>query len=639
MFKKVSKLKQFGIFRDFTWSSDTPDFARLNLIYGWNKSGKTTFSRAFVACEKKTTEFKQYPTNGEFEIKTESGAISHSSCQNGTKQIRVFNRDFIEENVSFDPSDSSNPIVYVSEEDIESSKRLKELQGKVTTLEEKCESAQRDRQTSKKAEANFRISTARSIKDSVGSLDVYDKYRNYHKGNVETKIEEIGIENFSKLADDDFEKKRKFIGDDPQGKQSLFSQYDFFFSYDGKSLGSFTEVFCEVSILLKLKVVAETIDRFKDDPELNKWAQHGFKLHKTIDEKKKCLFCQNELSTGFLESLSKHFSSDYEKLQSDIKSFIASLERLKRDKVGEENLELYPDLQDKCKCHAMELNWIVSEIDTWTDEAVKTLKEKYENPLSEVSGPQSPQDLSALYDRKIDAINAVIKAHNAKVEDREQEVKHAKDELEKHQIAVAIEEQDYKKISSEFHKSIEAEKEAKQAVDAINQEISELEKETSNIGKAVQKINQYLEEFFGRIEILLELDDSKKGYIIQRDGDKAHNLSEGEKNAIAFSYFIVKTQERGFNVNEGIIVIDDPISSFDSNFIFHCFSLIKNLFTEAEQLIISTHNFQFFSLVKNWFEQKNRKVESDNKKIANELDKKPIPCQFYMFENTIEVTV
>ena len=584
----------------------------------------------------KTINFIQYPTNGEFEIKTDNGAISHSNCQNGTKQIKVFNRDFIEENVSFDPTNSSNPIVYVSEEDIESSKRLKALQEKVTALVIKYESVKRERKKSGKAEDVFRISTASNIKNIVGNLKVNDKYRDYNKGIVKTTIEEIGIENFSKLSDADFEKKKKFISGDPQGKQPPLSKFDFSFSYDGKSLGGFTEEFCEVSKLLKRKIVAETIDRFKADPILNKWAQHGFKLHNTKDEKKKCLFCQNELSAGFLDSLSRHFSSDYEELQSDIKSFIASLEGLKPAKVPEMNQGLYPDLQDEYKNHTKELNRIVGELDTWTDEAVKNLNEKYDNPLSEVSGPQSPADFSALCDKKIEDINTVINEHNTKVENHEQAVKQAKEELEKHLIADAIEEQNYSKTKSEIDKSIEAEKEAKQAVYANNQEISKLEKETSNIGKAVQKINKHLEEFFGRKEILLELDDSKKGYIIQRDGDEAHNLSEGEKNAIAFSYFIVKTQESGFNVNEGIIVIDDPISSFDSNFIFHCFSLIRNHFTEAEQLIISTHNFQFFNLVKNWFEQKNRNVESDNKKVSNGSDKKLIPCEFFMFENIIE---
>ena len=643
MFKKVSKLKKFGIFRDFVWGADTPDFARFNLIYGWNKSGKTTFSRAFVACEKKTTDFKNYPrdknrnTVGEFEIKTESGtAINHLNCQTCTKQIRVFNKDFIEDNVSFDPTNPSKPIVYISEEDIKSNKKLKELQSKVASLEEKYELAQKDRQRSEKAEDDFRKSTARKIKDIVGNLKVNDKYRDYDKGSLKKTIEEIGIEKFTKLSDDEFEKKKKLISGDPLNPQNFLLQYRFSFSYDGKSLKSFSELYRDISKLIKRKVVAETIDRLKDDPELNKWAQHGFELHKTKDEKRRCLFCQNEFSAGFLDSLSKHFNNDYEKLQGDINSFIASLEKLKRDKVTEKNQELYADLQDNYKNSAKELNKIIDELTAWIDKAVKQLKEKYDNPLLEVSDPQYPKDFSTLYDENVKKINAIIKEHNTKVGNHEQEVKRAKEELEKHLIAVAIDEQEYSKIKSEFDKSIEAEKEAKKAVDDNAQEISKLEKETSNIGKAVQKINKHLEEFFGRKEILLELDDSKKGYIIKRDGDVAHNLSEGEKNAIAFSYFIVKTQEKGFKIKEGIIVIDDPISSFDSNFIYHCFSLIKNHFKDAKQLIVLTHNFEFFNLIKDWFGQKNHKVESDNKKIANKADKKPIPCEFFMIENVIE---
>ncbi|MCY4172046.1 MAG: AAA family ATPase [Bacteroidetes bacterium] len=69
MFQKVSKLKNFGIFRDFKWKQDTPDFAKFNLIYGWNRTGKTTLPRVFVACEKQTFQFKEYPQGGEFEIK------------------------------------------------------------------------------------------------------------------------------------------------------------------------------------------------------------------------------------------------------------------------------------------------------------------------------------------------------------------------------------------------------------------------------------------------------------------------------------------------------------------------------------------------------------------------------------------
>jgi hypothetical protein len=106
-----------------------------------------------------------------------------------------------------------------------------------------------------------------------------------------------------------------------------------------------------------------------------------------------------------------------------------------------------------------------------------------------------------------------------------------------------------------------------------------------------------------------------------RDGALACNLSEGEKTAIAFSYFLVKVKEVGFRKEEGIVVIDDPISSLDSNFVFHCFSLIKNNFSDAGQLFVLTHNFELFNLVKSWF---------CSKKKCNEL------CGFYMIKNGVE---
>lgn len=104
------------------------------------------------------------------------------------------------------------------------------------------------------------------------------------------------------------------------------------------------------------------------------------------------------------------------------------------------------------------------------------------------------------------------------------------------------------------------------------------------------------------------------------------------KTAIAFSYFIVKVEERDFKINESIIFIDDPISSLDSNFIYHSFSLIKEQFKDVGQLFISTHNFHFFNLIKEWFIQKNEKIKEANLELKQKnLDIKPIPCEFYSY--------
>lgn len=90
-------------------------------------------------------------------------------------------------------------------------------------------------------------------------------------------------------------------------------------------------------------------------------------------------------------------------------------------------------------------------------------------------------------------------------------------------------------------------------------------------------------------------------FVLKRNNEKAKNLSEGEKTAIAFSYFL--TNLESIQLSNAIVFIDDPISSLDSNHIYHVYSLIANVIFEektlkCKQLFISTHNFEFYSLLK-----------------------------------------
>lgn len=43
MIIKVNRIKDFGVFRNFSWQTAIPEFKQFNLIYGWNYSGKTNF--------------------------------------------------------------------------------------------------------------------------------------------------------------------------------------------------------------------------------------------------------------------------------------------------------------------------------------------------------------------------------------------------------------------------------------------------------------------------------------------------------------------------------------------------------------------------------------------------------------------
>ena len=141
----------------------------------------------------------------------------------------------------------------------------------------------------------------------------------------------------------------------------------------------------------------------------------------------------------------------------------------------------------------------------------------------------------------------------------------------------------------------------------INKEIEELENEESEFEQALRdhgigatEFNKLLKSFLGREEIHFKAVEG--GYSIMRHNRTAKNLSEGERNAVALIFFLTSLKEDRFNSQNGIIVIDDPISSFDSQYTYQAFGFIKAKIKELNprQVFLLTHNFHFFRQLREW---------------------------------------
>jgi len=99
-------IKNFGCFRDFTWKDNVKkddgnvtELLRLNILYGRNYTGKTTLSRLIRSLE--TGELPRRYEGPEFSIKTDAGTITQQGIDSHSHDIRVFNKDFVDENLSF----------------------------------------------------------------------------------------------------------------------------------------------------------------------------------------------------------------------------------------------------------------------------------------------------------------------------------------------------------------------------------------------------------------------------------------------------------------------------------------------------------------------------------------------------------
>ena len=98
---------QFGSFDGFQWKlsmragsgNNFQNFKKLNVIYGRNYSGKTTLSRVFRSLEK--GEIPWGHDGASFAVRGEQGDLSHECLTGHAYDIRVYNKDFVVENLSF----------------------------------------------------------------------------------------------------------------------------------------------------------------------------------------------------------------------------------------------------------------------------------------------------------------------------------------------------------------------------------------------------------------------------------------------------------------------------------------------------------------------------------------------------------
>ena len=164
MITKINKIKDFGVFKNFNGSS-LPDFKTFNLIYGWNYSGKTTLSRVF-RCLEKGKLHSDYLT-ATFEMENET--IKYDNNFVVKPNIRVFNSDFVKENLKWD-SDNFEPIFLLGEENIELQRELKHKENELAIAETELEEANRLR-TEKQIRLNTTLTNkARDISNLL-SLD------------------------------------------------------------------------------------------------------------------------------------------------------------------------------------------------------------------------------------------------------------------------------------------------------------------------------------------------------------------------------------------------------------------------------------------------------------------------------------
>lgn len=610
--ERITKIKNHRIFREFVWPDDLPGFKEKNLFYGWNGTGKSTLSNLFRSIEKKTPV-----SEGDVEFVISGNKVNGAALATaqGLPQIRVFNKDFIADNV-FTSHGAVAPIFFLGEENIEKQKQVEKLKDDLDQAEKEGRYKETEKRRAEKALDDFKKERAKSIKDLLSSSGGNKNYNNYDKSDFQKKCDEL-----LKLSDD--EQKAKVLSEsdfDAQKKKKESAPLDKlqilkFIYPDTQQLTD------QVVALLKKTVVSAVIKTLKDDQELSGWVKTGLAKHKK-EHSSDCLFCGQPLPDGRIEELEAHFNDKYNtfiaEIESQSKVINSEIESLKSC-TPPNRLGLYDHLKSDFDARHQDLSSGIAELKGYLESLLAALKDKAQKPFQSIE--RSFQVITGNV-TVISGLNAVISKHNQETDEFQTAISAARTAIEESLVAQSLTE--YQQKKRDFDKSVVALQTAVEKIKLTKAEISDIEKDIEEHRKPADELNADICSYLGRDELTFEIQGS--GYQISRKGTPAKNLSEGERTAIAFLYFLKSLGDKSFSLKDGIVVIDDPVSSLDSNALFHAFGFMKDRTKDAGQLFILTHSHSFFREVKNWFNH----LRNQNKKDVNVR-----PGRFYMLTSNV----
>lgn len=327
----------------------------------------------------------------------------------------------------------------------------------------------------------------------------------------------------------------------------------------------------------------------------------------------KCPYCQQKLPEDFENDIAATFDAQYQQDICDLGQFQTTYER-ETANILHTLRENTTDVMTSIDLQAYQEKLTLLESKFEVNR--QRIAEKVKEPSKTVSLEDTDTlllDLGAL----IDDINKLIKANNDVVAAKKSSKTKCKTEIMQHlAFMLASEVKSYTDEVARLNKEIEEITKRgfalKKEIGKITTEISDLNKHNANTEAAIDSINKILRDSgFQGFSIRAKAGVENVYEIVRENGDVAENLSEGERNFIAFLYFYhrVRGSMNSEELKEKIVVIDDPVSSMDSTALFIVSAIVREMVNVCrnnteylnpkvtgdyiKQLFILTHNVYF----------------------------------------------
>lgn len=630
MLKKIQHIKKLGVFDDFSWDSEVKNkggavqnFVDINIIYGRNYSGKTTLSRIARALETRTLSDKYGSPS--FQLKfADNSDVTLAALTTHDKNIRVFNEDFIRDNLRFitNPDDSIEPFAILGDDN-------NKIEKEIEALEEELGSSIEGQETglfAGKKQAAVAYSNAfashkqsnesleKQLGDKATNKDIGIKYKperfgdqNYTITKLKADITTVSSPDFQPLTSEQVSEHEKLIDEKVLPAIPKFSSPQL----------SFLSLALQVETLVT-KPISESdkIQALVKDAVLNRWVNEGRSHHRNKHEK--CAFCDNEISTERWAELDKHFDEESEQLEKSIDALLAKIEtenQTIQSALTIDQSAFYSKFHSQLTALNLRLKAATKDYQLALGNLTKQLKARKGDILN-VKDFESPADGTAKLTQIWQEYSDLCAQSELFSSSLAGEQTKAKADLRLKEVAEYLLTIDYQTQLNSIETLRQKRDEAQQAQATINANITEKQaqvtakkRELNDEEKGAKKVNEYLNNFFGHQFLTLEAkkdegltQEAKRiRFEVIRDGKKAYHLSEGECSLLAFCYFLAKLDDVATKDSKPIIWIDDPISSLDGNHIFFIYSLLNAEVVEKgkfAQLFVSTHNLDFLKYLR-----------------------------------------
>lgn len=604
--RKIKELKKYRFFQNYKWDeADCKLFKKYNLIYGWNGCGKTTLCDFFRDLESGIPSEDDTTFSLMFESNTANNVlIDQNKMGTIPYRFKVFHQNYIQENIG--NIDAVKHIFSVGKDQAVKIGDVKQMRADAKTQEAKVKRIKTELEDVTQDFEKFKTARARDIKENAAHTNAYNKnkfYEAYQK-----------IASKKELSDTDYQAALDAVRAKMMPIVQLFE-----ITFIQPTVKEY------ITDILRQTPVNNTIESLQQNAEISNWTETGLSLH---DESKTevCLFCGNKIPHQRLEALRDHFNKSYKELSDKIVGAISLLNTKRQQfeyfmgnlpnqallyaELQQEYADLYKKAEEACVQYQEVIRNIIAILEKKKGDMIN------DNFVLEFTEEVDKLSFDYSVFRKI---LALFERHNQKNSDFEESKKQAQIKIEEHLVS-----RFYDETKEWENKLADKEKELKTQTDALTQlksKIVALEQEIRNSQIPADAINKDIAFIMGRSELVFT--NSDLGYQIKRNGKRATNLSKGEENAIALIYFFNTLLDVESDAQNTIIVLDDPISSFDSNFYYNAIGYIREKSQQVGQVFVFTHKFALlkdFSLM--FGDQTNQYIiqRSNNSPVLVNLD-------------------